>query len=135
MPKPHHEVLVFKKTVWLSTHFDLDRGTQRWRVYRRPVQRGLRSRCLRPWWSGLTPKPKIPQDVRNEALPTPLLRAYAFTEWSWDTPQLPNGTDLWVEDTDAPNRFEIWYSELNWQDCLSVGEQGWEYKGIAYWEP
>ena len=38
--KPHHEVLVFKKTVWLSVLFDMERDTQRWRVYKRTWSRG-----------------------------------------------------------------------------------------------
>ena len=47
---------------------------------------------------GLIPKPGWPYDSQNAGLPIPLLRAYAFTEWSWATLQRPNGTDFW-----APN--------------------------------
>ena len=72
--------------------------------------------------------------MRNVHLPVPLLRAYAFTEWSWDEPQLPHGTDLWVQGS-TPNKFHIWYSPQNWQDFLTVGEQGWEFVGMNYWEP
>ena len=75
---------------------------------------------------------------RMRVSPPPLRRAYAFTEWSWDTPQRPNGTDLWVPDHDAPNaphQLTIWYSQLNWQDFLSAGEQdqGWWYMGMEDW--
>ena len=52
----------------------------------------------------------------------PVLRAYAFTEWSRDVPQRPNGTNLWVQGN-APNQFEIWHSRLNWEDCLSSTAQ------------
>ena len=64
----------------------------------------------------------------------PVLRAYAFTEWSRDVPQRPNGTNLWVQGN-APNQFEIWYSPLNWEDCLRSCAQDWVFVGIGYWEP
>ena len=121
-------MLVFKQTVWLSTGWDDEQGTQSWRIYRRP------GKGLGPWWSGLIPKGTAPHEMRNTDLPTPVLRAYAYTEWSWDEPQLPDGTDLWVQHN-APNQFEIWYSELNWPDFLNTGEQGWAYLGIGYHEP
>ena len=134
--KQHHEVLVFHKTVWLSLSFDETRGSQQWRIYRRT--RRSRGGRVGPWWAGLIPKRTTPYDRQNAGLPIPLLRAYAFTEWSWDTPQRPNGTDLWVPDYDAPNaphQFTIWYSQLNWQDFLSAGEQeqGWWYMGEQDW--
>ena len=69
-------------------------GRQQWRIYQRP--RRSKGGHVGPWWAGLIPKPGWPYDSQNAGLPIPLLRAYAFTEWSWDTPQRPNGTDLWV---------------------------------------
>ena len=136
--KAHHEVLVFRKTVWLSLSFDETQGSQRWRIYRRP--RRSRGGRVGHWWAGLIPTRTTPYDRQNAGLPRPLVRAYAFTEWSWDTPKRPNGTDLWVPDWDAPNaphQFTIWYSQLNWQDFLGAGEQeqGWVYMGEDQWMP
>ena len=85
--------------------------------------------CLGAAW---LPKGIIVDHTLDMDLPKPVLRAYAFTERSWDVPQPPNGTDLWVQG-DAPNQFEIWFSQLNWQDCLDTGEQGREYTGVGYW--
>ena len=126
MGKAHHEVLVFQNTVWLSIWFEAVRCTQRWRVYKRPGKG-------HPWWLGLVPK-GIVEHMLDMDLPKPVLRAYAFTEWSWDQPKRPNGTDLWVQGN-APNQFEIWYSPLNWEDCLSSSAQDWVSMGIGYWEP
>ena len=66
-------------------------------------------------------------------LPKPILKAYAFTEWTFDTPKRPNGTDLWVE-CNPPNNFEIWYSPLDWRDFLGTGNHDWEYMGFGFWE-
>ena len=127
--KPHHEVLVFKKTVWLSVLFDMERGTQCWSVYKRTWRS-----CTREWWLGLVPKCYIPGDLKNENLPKPILKAYAFTEWTLeDTLQRPNGTDLWVE-YDPPNKFLIWWSPLNWDDVLETGKHDWECAGVGFWE-
>ena len=71
--------------------------------------------------------------MKNENLPKPLLKAYVFTEWSWDTPPRPNGTDLWVE-YNLPNQFEIWRSPLNWEEVLETGMQDWEWRGYGFWE-
>ena len=81
---------------------------------------------------GLVPKGYI-QNIKNDNLPEPLLKAWAFTEWSWDTPKRPNGTDLWVEHT-PPNQFEIWYSPLNMQEFLETGMWEWEWRGYGVWE-
>ena len=125
--KAHHEVLVFKKTVWLSVHYDMEQGTQRWRVYKR-------CRGTSQWWLGLVPKGFIPGELANENLPKPILKAYAFTEWTlWDTPKRPNGTDLWVE-YNLPNEFEKWYSPLNWYEVLDTGKHDWEYVGAGFGE-
>ena len=123
--KAHHEVLVFKKTVWLSVGFDVEQDTQRWRVYKRQAYK----RC-RGWWWGLVPEGYILGDLKNGDLPKPILKAYAFTEWTWDTPKRPNGTDLWVENGD---KFEIWYSPLNWEEVLDTGKHDWEYMGAEFW--
>ena len=80
-----------------------------------------------PWWAGLSPKPGLPHDRQNAGLPRPVLRAYAFTEWSWDTPTRPNGTDLWVPN--GTHQFSIWYSWLNWQDVFNAAEPNWRYMG------
>ena len=113
--KQYHEVLVFRKTVWLSLSFDDAQGRQT--VAHLP---------------GLIPKPGWPYDSQNAGLPIPLLRAYAFTEWSFDTPKRPNGTDLWAQ-TSVPGQFTIWYSQLNWQDVLSADEPNWRYAGEGRW--
>ena len=126
--KAHHEVLVFKKMVWLSVHFDMEWDTQHWRVYKR-------CRCTGEWWLGLVPKGYILGELKNGDLPKPILKAYAFVEWTlWDTPKHPNGTDLWVE-YNPPNKFEIWYSPLNWYEVLEdTGKHDWEYVGAGFWE-
>ena len=124
--KAYHEVLVWRKVVWLSISFDEESGMQRWRVYRRPHRR---RGGYGPWWKGLIQRGNVPRWLRNEDLTTPILRAYAFTVWSWD---LPNGTNLWVQDNAAPNQFQIWYSPLHWRDFLNTGEQGWTYMGIHW---
>ena len=46
------------------------------------------------WRSGLVPK--TIKDMKNRDLPKPSLKAYACTEWTFDTPKRPNGTDLWA---------------------------------------
>ena len=58
--------------------------------------------------------------------------AYAYTEWSWDTPQRPNGTDLWVP-TVYPNVWAVWYSKHNWDSCLMSEEATWEYHYDVQW--
>ena len=132
--KPHHQVLVFKKTVWLSVHFDTEHDTQKWLVYKRPKGQ-VRNGAIGQWWLGLTPKGHIPGNLKNAHVPEPLLTAYAFTEWSLgDTPQRPDGTDLWVEHN-PPNHFEIWYSPLNWDRVLVTEEHDWTRVGFALWEP
>ena len=103
--KQYHEVLVLRKTVWLSLSFDDAQGRQQWRIYQRP--RRSKGGHVGPWWAGLIPKPGWPYDSQNAGLPIPLLRAYAFTEWSWDTPPRPNGTDLWVPN--GTHQFTIWF--------------------------
>ena len=132
--KQHHEVLVFRKTVWLSLSFDETGGSQQWRqqwrIYWRPPQEHGRPWAT-PWWAGLIPKPGPPHDYPNAGLPRPLLRAYAFTEWSFDTPKRPNGTDLWVPN--GTHQFSIWYSWLNWQDVFSAVEPNWRYMGEGQW--
>ena len=46
----------------------------------------------------------------------------------------PNGTDLWAE-YNPPNKFEIWYSPLNWYEVLEdTGKHDWEYVGAGFWE-
>ena len=85
---------------------------------------------------GLAPKVYIPGDFKNGDLPKPSLKAYAFTEWTFDTPKRPTGTNLWVE-CNPPNKFEIWYSPLNWRDFLGTRKHDWEYMGIGkhrFWE-
>ena len=72
-----------------------------------------------------------PMSTRMRVSPFPILRAYAFTEWSFDTPKRPNGTDLWVPS--GTHQFTIWYSQLNWQDVLSVAEPNWRYEGEGQW--
>ena len=69
--------------------------------------------------------------MKDEDLPKPILKAYAFTEWTWDTPKRPNGADLWVQ---PPNKWEIWYSPLNWDKVFETGWGDWEYMGVGYWE-
>ena len=130
MPKrPHHEVLIFRRTVWLSTGWDRDADTQQWRVYKR------RRRCGQggqgPWWSGLIPKHTI-GPMPNGNCPTPRLRAYAYTEWSFDDPPSPDGTDLWVETAD-PNVWAIWYTQRNWDSCLMSGDEEWSYLYNMEW--
>ena len=126
--KQHHEVLVFRKTVWLSLSFDETQGRQWWRIYQRRSHRGGR---VGPGWAGLSPKRTTPHARQNAGLPLPLLRAYAFTEWSWDTPKRPNGTDLWVPS--GAHQLTIWYSQLNWQDVLSASEPNSRYMGEGQW--
>ena len=58
--KPHHEVLVFKKTVWLSIYFDMVRGTQCWRTYKRNNVGTRGGWDL--WWLGLVPKGYIREE-------------------------------------------------------------------------
>ena len=119
--KQHHDVLVFKKTVWLSVDFDTERDTQRWRVYKH-------CRGTGKWWLGLVPKGYIPGELINGVIPKPVIKAYAFTEYNG-----PQGTDLWVE-YDPPNEFQIWYSPLLWKEVLDTGKSDWEYVGIGLWE-
>ena len=69
--------------------------------------------------------------TRMRVSPIPLLRAYAFTEWSWDTPQRPNGTDLWVPN--GTHQFSSWYSQRNWRDVLSAPTPNWRYMGEGQW--
>ena len=72
-------------------------------------------------------------DMKDEDLPNPILKAYAFIEWMWDPPKCPNGTDLWVQDT-APNKFQIWYSAQNWDKVLEYSTHAsWTYMGVDYW--
>ena len=127
--KQYHEVLVFRKTVWLRLSYDDAQGRQQWRSYQRP--RRSKGGHVGPWWAGLIPKPGWPYDSQNAGLPLPLLRAYAFTEWSWGTPPRPNGADLW-----APNgthQFTIWYSQRNWRDVLSASTPNWRDMGEGQW--
>ena len=80
---------------------------------------------------GLIPKGYM--DMKDKDLPKPILKAYAFTEWTlWDTPKRPNGTDVWVEE--LPNKFHVWYSWHNRFDVLESMEDDWEYMGVKYWE-
>ena len=123
--KQHHEVLVFKKTVWLSLSFDLPQDSKHWRIYRRWGRKGKGE-----WWWGLVPKGYM--DMKNEDLPKPILKAYAFTEWTWETPQRPNGTDLWVADKTS-NKCDIWYSTLNWDKVLVADDDEWEHVGAGYY--
>ena len=109
--KPHHEVLVFMKTVWLSLSFDAQGDRQRWRIYRRRYRKGKGE-----WWMGL------------------IRKGYAFTEWTRDTPKRPDGTDLWVQDVPPnkpPNKFEIWYSCHNWDWVFDSND--WWYVGEGSW--
>ena len=71
-------------------------------------------------------------DMKNEDLPKPILTAYAFTEWTWDTPKHPNGTDLWVQDT-HPNKFEIWYSTHNWDKVFECDFEIKKCEGVGNW--
>ena len=137
MGKAYHTVLVFKQTVWLSVRFGLEQDTQRWRIYRRPRRRPRRGHNVKDrWWKGLILRGTMPNDMKNTVLPTPVLTAYAFTEWSWDVPQRPNGTDLWVEDDHFSNQYQIYYSKMNWWNCLDAGGgEGWAYMGIGNMEP
>ena len=126
MPGKQHQVLVFKGTVWLSLSFDMEQDSQHWRVYERLWRNG-------DWWLGLIPKGYM--DMKNKDLPKPILKAYAFTEWTrWETPKRPNGTDLWVEYKLLPNKFDVWYSPRNWFDVLDTEVDEWEYMGDGYWE-
>ena len=127
--KQHHEVLVFRKTVWLSLSFDETGGSQQWRIYWRP--RRSKGGHVGTWWAGLIPKPGPPYERQNAGLPIPRLRADAFTEWSFDTPKRPNGTDLWVPN--GTHQSSIWYSWLNWQDVLIAAELNWRYIGEGQW--
>ena len=73
--------------------------------------------------------------MQNMDLPTPILRAYAYTDWTWGEPKLPDGTDLWVP-SGAPNEYLIWYSPVTWPNFLERGsQQEWAYLGLGYWEP
>ena len=125
--KPHFEVLVFRKSVWLSIYYSQERGMQLWRIYKHP--RGAQ-RSLGRWWLNLMPT-DLPMAMRNTDLPTPILRAYAYTEWTWGE---PDGTDLWVP-SGAPNEYLIWHSPVNWPNFLGPGQQEWVYSGLGYWEP
>ena len=107
-----------------SMHFDEEEDTQCWCIYKRT--------CGGSWWLGLVPKGYI-RNMKKENLPKPLLHNWAFTEWSWDTPKRPHGTDLRVEHT-PPNQFEIWYSPLNMQEFLETGMWEWEWRGYGVWE-
>ena len=127
--KPHHEVLIFSRSVWLNTGWDKDADTQQWRVYARPRHCGRGG--LRPWWSGLTPKSDI-GPIPNVNLPTPCLRAYVYTEWSWDVPPRPNGTDLWVETAD-PNMWAVRYTQHNWDSCLMAEDEEWHFLYRVEW--
>ena len=126
MPSKHHrhEVLVLKRTVWLSVAVDGPQDHQRWRVYRRSGRKGV-------WWSGLAPKGFM--DLENGDLPEPILKkAYAYTEWTDDIPELPNGTALWVEYF-PPKMFEIWYSPLIWDHVVETGSSEWAHVGFGSW--
>ena len=122
--KPFHDVLIFKKTAWLSTYFDTPGGKKHWRTYWRPKGKG-------EWWMGLLPKGYVTH-MKDVDLPQPILKAYAFTEWTWDTPKRPNGADLWVQDT-APNAWQIWYSAQNW-DTVLESTTSWSYVGVNTWD-
>ena len=72
--------------------------------------------------------------MKDEDLPKPILKAYAFTEWTWDPPKRPNGADLWAP-VKCADMFEIWYSPINWQKVFEeTGEGDWEYSGHPKWE-
>ena len=72
-------------------------------------------------------------NFRPEDLPKPILKSYAFREWTlWEIPHGLKGTDLWVE-CNPPNEFEIWRAQLNWQDALETREQDWECMGPGFW--
>ena len=91
--KPHHQILVYNRTVWEITQFGALTGTQRWFIYHRVERLGSQS----AWWEGLVPNGFLKFDMKNQHLPKPILKAYLFSEWTYDTPQVPNGTTLWVE--------------------------------------
>ena len=134
MGQAHHEVLVFRHTVWLSIWFEAAKCSQRWRVYKRPDKAYCGHNAPSSWWLGLDPMGTIVEHMLEQDLPKPVLRAYAFTDFSGDVPKRPYGTDLWVQGN-APNQYEIWYSPLSWEHCLSSCAQDWVFVGIGYWEP
>ena len=125
--KPHHKILVYRQSVWLSA-WDLSTGTPTWMVYPRPRVR--RGRGQRPWWSGLR-RPKSVQIPSPQVRP-PLLIAYAYTEWTSDTPKRPNGTDLWVPTAD-PDTWAVYYSRHNWDSCLLSSDDEWVYCYDVEW--
>ena len=81
-------------------------------------------RSLGRRWLNLMPAVCGPlMAMRNMDLPTPILRAYAYAEWTWGE---PDWTDLWVPSC-APSEYLIWYSPVNWPNFL--------VSGLGYWEP
>ena len=90
----------------------------------------------RAWWKGLVPKGYLKFDMKNEHLPKPILKAYLFSEWTYDTPPVPNGTTLWVEQNPGVEvgEYQIWYSPLDWDLVLEYGGREWEYVGRGFWE-
>ena len=130
--KPHHQVLIFKRSVWLSIAWDNDADTQSWRVYARPRVRGRGGLHggQRPWWIGLTPKGELGQ-LPNAKVPLHSM-AYAYTEWTFDEPKRANGTDLWVP-TGDPDMWAVYYSWHNWDSCLLSSDEEWVYCYNVEW--
>ena len=126
--KPFHKVLIYRRSVWLSVAWDHEADTQMWKVYAR--HRNHRRR-QRPWWSGLTPKGEL-GPLPNANVPPPLLMAYAYTEWTFDTPKRANGTDLWVP-TEDPDMWAVNYSRRDWDSCLLSSDEEWVYCYNVEW--
>ena len=122
---PHHEILVFRKTTWLSTAFDVPNNTQQWMIYQH---------AKRSWWTGRCPKPLCPREFQNNNLPQPAYKVYAFTEWSWDFPQSPNGTELWVPDLMVDGSYQVWYSPKPWYEVCEAEERSCQCMGNKFWQ-
>ena len=118
--KEHNEVLVFKKTVWISMEDD----TQRWRVYKRRLGYKGRHPEWAKWWLGLIPQGYIEGNVD---IPQPLLKGYASIS--------PHGTDLWIQGGGCG--YEMWHSSLNLEEVLKSEKPNkhWEYIGLVLLTP
>ena len=116
MPKKqHYPVLIFNKTVWVAGYFDMDKKSKVYDIYKRHARW--------PWCLGLTYRTKVTVD--DDKLPEPLFTAYLYTEWSFATPKVSWGTDLWIP-IDGVHH-EIWYTRRLVQYALMTPIHEWEF--------
>ncbi len=124
--KGHYKIFVYERSVWHSYRpgkyviYDLDRHTD--------------------WWDGMRWSYRRTIDVGTDAHGEPyvppnwLTRAYAYTEWEWET-KAPNGTDLWA--SQDGKKWESWYTpKLIYGWHLTHPYKGWTLLGEGldtYW--